>query len=240
MLVELIGPAGAGKTSTAKRAEALLRRRGIDVFGFERLERLESEIGTRSFKDVGGFKRRTIIGGLLLRRPDLLLPILLLSWLYGPEASTGSIKRRRQRTRRVIGHVRLALSLRSMPHDRVVLLHEGFTQVLWTLLIDSPGLKATRLIRFVLARYHAAIGAARGAHRRRRCDRDAPGVRSGRQGALQPGQRRTAAARLSSLARISPRPARSAARPHGRGRHRWHEPLRLCGGRPGGGRRKPF
>lgn len=165
MLVELIGPAGAGKTSTVKRAEALLTERGLDVLAFDELERLESEIGTRSFKGISGFKRRLIIGGLLMRRPDIVLPILMLSWLYGPEESTGSNKRRQQRTRRVLGHIRLMLSLRAGQQDRgagqqdqVVLLHEGFTQVLWTLLIDSPALKATWLIRFVLARYHAAMG----------------------------------------------------------------------------------
>ena len=157
MLIELIGPAGSGKTSLAKSAEALLRKAGVDVLGFGELERLESEIGIRSFRGDSRASRWRVIAGLLLRCPDIIVPILLLSWLYGPEQSTGLRKRRRRHTRRVIGHVRIALALRRTAGDRVVLLHEGFTQVMWSFLTDSPSLKAIWLIRFALSRYHATF-----------------------------------------------------------------------------------
>ncbi|MEM8950081.1 MAG: hypothetical protein AAGC99_12190 [Pseudomonadota bacterium] len=160
MLIELIGPAGIGKTTTAKGAEAILREKGVDVLGFDELERLESEIGTRSVRRYGRWGRAWFVISMLCRRPDITLPVLLLPHIYGAEVSTGSRGRRRRRARRVLGHVRLALSLRHMPSDRVALLDEGFTQVLWTLLIDSRSLRASWLVRFVLKRYHAAVGQA--------------------------------------------------------------------------------
>jgi len=167
MLIELIGPAGVGKTSTAGRVETLLRERSIDVLGLDELQRLEHEIGIRSLKALRPSVRRRVMWGLGLRHPDILLPILLLFRIYGPEESSGRKKRRQRRAWRAIGHVRLALALRdkigrdkagqNRAAGRVVLLHEGFTQVLWTLVVDSPALKAKGLIRFVLARYHAAM-----------------------------------------------------------------------------------
>ena len=160
MLIELIGPAGIGKTTTAQRAEAVLRAKGIDILGFDELERLESEIGTRSVRRYGRLEKAWFIISMLCRCPDITAPILLLPLIYGAEVSTGSRRRRRRRAGRVLGHVRLALSLRHMPADRVALLDEGFTQVLWTLLIDSRSLRAPWLIRFVLRRYHAAVGQA--------------------------------------------------------------------------------
>lgn len=157
MLIELIGPAGSGKTSAALKAEALLGEAGIDVLGFDRLEELESEIGTRSFRGYDRVAQWRAIGALILKCPDIVLPILLLSWIHGPEQSTGLRGRRKRHARRALGHVRMALALRRMTVDRVVLLHEGFTQVLWTLLIDSPSLRARWLIRFAFARYHATF-----------------------------------------------------------------------------------
>ncbi|MDH3663108.1 MAG: hypothetical protein OEU92_24315 [Alphaproteobacteria bacterium] len=154
MLIELIGPAGCGKTETARRAEAILREGGIEVLGFDRLEELESEIGTRSFRAYRRATRWRATVGLLMKCPDIILPILFLSWLYGPEESTGTRARRERHAGRALGHVRMALALRRTAADRVVLMHEGFTQVLWTLLIDSPSLRAKGLIRFTLARYH--------------------------------------------------------------------------------------
>ncbi|MGI9509487.1 MAG: hypothetical protein ACR2QJ_09085 [Geminicoccaceae bacterium] len=158
MLVELIGPAGIGKTTAARRAKQILEDMGVDVLGFDQLERLESEIGIRSLNGRSWLARGRIIAGLLARRPDITLSILLLSWLYGREESTGLRRGRRRRTRRVLGHLRMALTLRKTAADRVVLLDEGFTQVLWTLLIDSPSLRAKWLIRIVLRRYHQTIG----------------------------------------------------------------------------------
>ena len=160
MLIELIGPAGIGKTTTARRAETILRKKGIEVLGFDELEALESEIGTRSIRHYGFLASVRFVVAMLCRRPDITLPILLLPFIFGPEVSTGSRRRRRRRARRVLGHVRLALALRRLAAGRLVLLDEGFTQVLWTLLIDSHSLRAPWLIRFVLRRYHAAIGQA--------------------------------------------------------------------------------
>lgn len=158
MIVELIGPAGSGKTTTACLAGRMLQEKGVDVLDVAELERLESEIGPRSIRKADFFAGTRLVVGMFCRCPDIAIPILLLSLIYGPEKSTGSRRRRRRRARKALAHVRMALALRKTASNRLVLLDEGFTQLLWTLLIDGPGLRAAWLIRFVLRRYHAAIG----------------------------------------------------------------------------------
>lgn len=152
MIVELIGPAGSGKTTAARHLDDLLGPRLPALLPSAELERLDREIGERHLERLPFGARLRALGPLVARHPGVALPVLALALLHGPP-----YKRRLRRAQRCLGHVLLMLRLRRQMPDAIVVVDDGFTQTLWTMLIDSRALRATWLIRTALAAYHRAV-----------------------------------------------------------------------------------
>jgi len=152
VIIELIGPAGCGKTTAARHLDRLLRGHTPALLGFEALERLDREIGERHLERLPFRKRMRLLLPLFLRHPRIAIPVMVLALVHGPP-----YKKRFRRAQRSLGHVLLMLRLRRLMPDMVVVADDGFTQTLWTMLVDSRALRGAWLIRLALASYHAVV-----------------------------------------------------------------------------------
>lgn len=149
MLVELIGPSGCGKSTVARLLDEPLAAAGVAFCSFDELERLDRELGERSLKRLG-LRRILVLAPLFWQQPRLYFGILAIAVAHGPP-----FFKRKRRARRLLGHLLFLTRLEQQAQGRVIVLHEGFFQRLWSLVIESRSLRATAVIRAVLAEYHA-------------------------------------------------------------------------------------
>jgi hypothetical protein len=152
MLIELIGPPGSGKSTIARLLDRHLSASRLPYLSSAELLRLDHRMGERSLKQMDVARRLLALGGLLWRFPGLVTRVWLLALLHGPP-----LGRRLRRARRLLGHFMLLHRLRDVAGGRLVVLDEGLLQRLWSLNIESTGLRGEPLCRAVLAEYHAEI-----------------------------------------------------------------------------------
>lgn len=151
MFVELIGPAGSGKTTVARLLDAPLAAAGIAACSFAELDRLNRQFGEHSLKPLG-FRRVFVLAPLYWRHPRIAFGLLAIAVAHGPP-----FRKRLRRARRVLGHFLFMLRLEERGEERVLVMHEGFLQRLWSVVIESKELRLEGVIRSVLADYHALL-----------------------------------------------------------------------------------
>lgn len=158
MLIELVGPAGCGKTTVAQRIDEILAEASLPVTQFDALKELKKTAGRRDVKTLDRMARWRLLAERCRRHPRLTVSIYLLAFLAGASPGESPRKRRFRYARRALRHLHLTLDLQSQTEGKIVVVHEGFTQLLWSMLIDSQALRGEWLIRWVLRDYHAAVG----------------------------------------------------------------------------------
>ena len=150
MLVELIGSAGCGKSSVARRVDRALAERGCDRLGFDELEEAGRRFGERRIKRRGAFGKAWMLAPTVVRHPVFVAAVYALALLHGAPRAP-----RVRHANRALAHVRMLE--RIARGDRVVLVHEGFFQMLWSMTVESAALRGRPLIRFLLRRYRRML-----------------------------------------------------------------------------------
>ncbi len=168
MIVEIIGPPGVGKTTLAAALDQLFEDAdGADGYAagghadptpdvsyvsFAEYRALDLAIG-----EAGLMKKRRLARWLNLLpmywlRPRLAFSLLKLRLLHGRP-----FLRRGRKAQRLIAHARFTDRLRAAMPDRLVIHHDGFTQCLWSTLIDSRALRGRETIRALLGDYYHRV-----------------------------------------------------------------------------------
>jgi energy-coupling factor transporter ATP-binding protein EcfA2 len=142
MIVELVGPPGAGKTTLAETLDRLVPPRGVPFLTFEEYRSLDREMGEAAIMKLDRWPFWRAIGPVCWRRPRLAFSLAVLTLLHGPP-----FKRRSRKARRVLAQILFTERLIERLPDQVVVYHDGFTQFIFSMLIDSPRLRGRRLIR---------------------------------------------------------------------------------------------
>jgi hypothetical protein len=149
MLFELIGPAGCGKTTVARAVDRALCEGGTAHVGFEELE-AERRSSEQRLKRGSALGKLCMLLPLLLRHPSVVASLYLLALLHGPP-----LKLRIRHANRALAHL---LLLRRLDRgDRILLVHEGFMQMLWSLTVESRALRGVALIRHLLRVYQRML-----------------------------------------------------------------------------------
>jgi len=152
MIVELVGLPGAGKTTLAEELDRLDPRPGAPFLAFEEYQALKIEMGEIAIMRLGRMAFWRAIGPVCLRRPGLAFSLAVLTMLHGPP-----FKRRARKARRVLAHVLFTERLLEHFPDRIVIHHDGFTQGIWGMVIDSRRLRGHRLIRWAMRNFYGSI-----------------------------------------------------------------------------------
>jgi len=152
MIVEFVGLPGAGKTTLAEELDRLDPRLSVPFIAFEEYQALKIEIGEIAIMRLGRMAFWRAIGPVCLRRPGLAFSLAVLTVLHGRP-----FKRRARKARRVLAHVLFTERLIEQFPDRIVVHHDGFTQAIWSMLIDSRRLRGRRLIRWAMRNFYGSI-----------------------------------------------------------------------------------
>jgi hypothetical protein len=152
MIVELVGLPGAGKTTLAEELDRLYPRPGAPFLAFEEYQALKIEMGEIAIMRLGRTAFWRTIGPVCLRRPGLAFSLAVLTVLHGRP-----FKRRARKARRVLAHVLFTERLIERFPDRIVVHHDGFTQGIWSMVIDSRRLRGHRLIRWAMRNFYGTI-----------------------------------------------------------------------------------
>jgi hypothetical protein len=152
MIVEFVGLPGAGKTTLAKEFDRLDPRPGAPFLAFEEYQALKIEMGEIAIMRLGRTAFWRAIGPVCLRRPGLAFSLAVLTVLHGRP-----FKRRARKARRVLAHVLFTERLVEHFPDRIVVHHDGFTQAIWSMVIDSRRLRGQRLIRLAMRNFYGSI-----------------------------------------------------------------------------------
>lgn len=150
MIIELIGPSGAGKTTVVGQLDDYDGREPLKLISSAELRKLEHEAGWRLLRECKGVAKIREFGPLYWRHPGIAWPLLALTILQGRPFRWRSAKR-------ILAALSFSLHLEQTRRNRTVILDEGFFQALWALLINSKKLRGIWLIERIMMNYQRLI-----------------------------------------------------------------------------------
>lgn len=149
MRVEFVGPPGAGKSTVAQHLSEVDFAAPLHLLSFDDYQSINLDYGEKSIMQMPRVARWAILARFALRRPKLTLAVAGLIFLHGRP-----LLRRGRKAQRVLAHFIFAERLEARFADWVVVHHDGFTQCLWSTVIDSGSLRGKGLIRFAMRQYY--------------------------------------------------------------------------------------
>ncbi len=149
MFVEFVGSPGAGKTTIMKRLGELLQDTQLPLVSFDEYQRMNRKFGEKSIMKKWRFARWIALAPLCWRRPKLMAGVTLLALMHGRP-----MLRRVRKAQKVLAHVMFVERLQARYPEKIVAHHDGFTQCLWSMLIDSRALRGRRMIQSIMRDYY--------------------------------------------------------------------------------------
>lgn len=151
MIVEIVGPAGSGKTTIAEGLDDSFRESDATAryLPFVEYEKLNREIGEVAIMRRGRIARWLSLFPMCWHHPRLVLYVAALTILHGRP-----ILRRARKAQRLLAHVLFTERLQALHADRICVQHDGFTQCLWSMLIDSTKLRGQGMVATIMRDYY--------------------------------------------------------------------------------------
>jgi thymidylate kinase len=154
MIVEIVGSPGLGKTTTAAKLDDLVVEPDIDLplLSFADYRRLDHEIGEAAIMRKWRVVRWWTLAPMCWRHPRLVFSVAMLTLLHGRP-----FRHRARKAQRLIAHAYFTERLQARYPDRICIHHDGFTQCLWSTVIDSRKLRGQETIRSIMQDYYARV-----------------------------------------------------------------------------------
>lgn len=148
LLIELIGPAGSGKTTAAEPLTHDLQARGLSVLSCENLRRGDLRRGGRHVQKSSPLYRAARLLRLAATHCVFTTSVFLAGILLGPP-----YRKRAYYATRACGQLDFLTHLRREASFDVVLVDEGIVNVLWSMTLGAPRWRGSGLLRTALAAY---------------------------------------------------------------------------------------
>jgi hypothetical protein len=147
MLIELIGPSGIGKTAAIRSLAhtPIGRRSDFRLY--------DDYMDKRRSHEEGRFGKKPGVLPLLWRHPRLVASIVWLTLLHGPP-----LRRRMRKGHRCLANFAITERQQRQHPDDLTVIDDGFTQTLWSLVVESEALRGHRSLRDAMAYYHRVVG----------------------------------------------------------------------------------
>lgn len=152
MIFELIGPPGAGKSTTAATMGPFFiagDRRFMPHDEYAALDRWAGEAAIMKRSWLGRWWQ---LAPVIATHPRLSFDLLRLTGLHGKP-----FLRRLRKAQRALAHFHFAEQLDAAFPDRVIVLHDGFVQCLWSLVIESKSLRGLDLLERFIGEYYGTL-----------------------------------------------------------------------------------
>ncbi|MGI9329791.1 MAG: hypothetical protein ACR2QB_03665 [Gammaproteobacteria bacterium] len=146
MLIELIGPSGIGKTTILRGLAATPVGQRADFLSYEDyIARRRIEAGDKHGEEPS-------ILPLFWQHPRFAMAVMTLAFMHGPP-----VKRRFRKALRCLASLAIAQELRSRYPDKLIVIDNGFTQTLWSLVVESRVLRGQNQIAAAMACYYELV-----------------------------------------------------------------------------------
>jgi adenylate kinase family enzyme len=152
MIVEIVGPPGVGKTTIAARLDDSFRGSAVPLLSFAEYQALDREIGEVAIMKKARIMRWCTLAPMCWRWPRLVLSVAMLTLLHGRP-----FLRRGRKAQRLIAHALFTERLQAKCPQKICVHHDGFTQCLWSTLIDSRALRGRRMIHSIMREYYGRV-----------------------------------------------------------------------------------
>ncbi len=152
MFFELIGPAGCGKTTTARVVDRRLAALGVPHLPMAELHAADRAFGEKRITRRRFFGKTWMLLPMIARHPTVVASMFLLAFAHGQP-----YKRRIRQANRALAHLSMGKRLARRTRREAVVLHEGFVQMVWSTTVESERLRLRFLVRYLLWRYRRIL-----------------------------------------------------------------------------------
>jgi len=146
MLIELIGPSGIGKTTVLRELAATSVGQRADFLSYE-----DYVVQRRIDTDDKHGEEPSILT-LFWRYSRFVRSVMTLAFLHGPP-----VKRRLRKALRCISSLGIAREMRARYPNKLIVIDNGFTQTLWSLVVESEALRGKKQIATAMTCYYELI-----------------------------------------------------------------------------------